>query len=61
MQVGGERLLVIPPTLGYGNQKQSGIPAGSTLTFGAYLHTSSLTITDCLCAEVKLVKISSSK
>ncbi|TDL17300.1 hypothetical protein BD410DRAFT_901546 [Rickenella mellea] len=33
MQPGGERLLVVPPKLGYGNRKSADIPAGSTLTF----------------------------
>jgi len=33
MQVGGERLLVIPPELGYGKQAQKGIPASSILHF----------------------------
>ncbi|KAF8520326.1 FKBP-like protein [Hysterangium stoloniferum] len=33
MQVGGERLLIIPPALAYGKQSQSGIPANSTLKF----------------------------
>jgi len=33
MQAGGERLLVVPPKLGYGNRKIDGIPAGSTLRF----------------------------
>lgn len=34
MQAGGERLLVVPAKLGYGNRKIDGIPAGSTLRFG---------------------------
>ena len=34
MQVGGERLLIIPPSLGYGNKKMDGIPPNSTLRFG---------------------------
>ncbi|KAF8588630.1 hypothetical protein K439DRAFT_1384157 [Ramaria rubella] len=33
MHVGGERLLIVPPALGYGNKSQKGIPAGSTLHF----------------------------
>jgi len=33
MSPGGERLLIVPPKLGYGNRKIDGIPAGSTLRF----------------------------
>ncbi|MFW7414512.1 FKBP-type peptidyl-prolyl cis-trans isomerase [Demequina sp. SO4-18] len=32
-QVGSQVLLVIPPELGYGDQEQAAIPAGSTLVF----------------------------
>ncbi|OCB86843.1 FKBP-like protein [Sanghuangporus baumii] len=37
MQTGGERLLIIPPNLGYGSRKQDGIPANSTLRFDCKL------------------------
>lgn len=35
MQVGGERLLVVPAALAYGKKGVSGIPPNATLTFGA--------------------------
>ncbi|KAI0344744.1 hypothetical protein BDW22DRAFT_1354893 [Trametopsis cervina] len=37
MKAGGERVLVIPPNMGYGKRKQSGIPPSSTLTFDVKL------------------------
>jgi peptidylprolyl isomerase len=33
MKVGGRRQLIIPPSLAYKNEKQTGIPANSTLIF----------------------------
>ncbi|KAH9002071.1 hypothetical protein EDB86DRAFT_362471 [Lactarius hatsudake] len=33
MKVGGERLLIVPPSLAYGNRKTDGIPPNSTLRF----------------------------
>jgi peptidylprolyl isomerase len=33
MRVGGRRELIIPPSLGYGSQAETGIPANSSLIF----------------------------
>jgi FKBP-type peptidyl-prolyl cis-trans isomerase len=40
MQVGGERLLTIPPNMGYGKKASNDIPANSTLIFGTVLYLS---------------------
>lgn len=37
MQVGGERLIIVPPAQGYGKQKTGDIPPNSTLHFGKFL------------------------
>jgi FKBP-type peptidyl-prolyl cis-trans isomerase len=37
MKVGGTRLLIVPPAVGYGSQAQSGIPANSVLVFQVQL------------------------
>lgn len=36
MKAGGERELTVPPPMGYGKRKMSGIPPSSTLKFGQY-------------------------
>lgn len=36
MQIGSEREVTIPPSMGYGKRKMDDIPANSTLVFGAY-------------------------
>jgi FKBP-type peptidyl-prolyl cis-trans isomerase len=37
MRVGGRRQLVVPPSLGYGNQGVPGVPPRSTLVFDVHL------------------------
>ncbi len=37
MSIGGERRLIIPPSMAYGSKKLDGIPANSTLTFDVKL------------------------
>ena len=39
MRVGGERTLVMPPALGYGNNPPPGIPANSVLVFKVKLNS----------------------
>jgi FK506-binding nuclear protein len=34
MKLGGERLLIVPSSLGYGKRKMDDIPPNSTLRFG---------------------------
>ena len=36
MREGGERVITVPPALGYGNKKSGSIPPNSTLKFGTY-------------------------
>jgi len=61
MQIGGEREIVVPPSMGYGNRKMGDIPPGSTLMFGASQlnHGPSDKMTDTvgLLLEVKLLEI----
>jgi FK506-binding nuclear protein len=42
MHVGGERILTIPPAMGYGKRGTDGIPGNSTLIFGALFLSSQL-------------------
>jgi FK506-binding nuclear protein len=37
MRVGGERIVEIPPGMGYGKKNIGGIPGGSTLVFSIQL------------------------
>jgi FKBP-type peptidyl-prolyl cis-trans isomerase len=39
MKVGGTRRVIIPPSLGYGDKSQGGIPANSVLVFDITLVT----------------------
>lgn len=57
MKVGGERLLIVPPSLAYGNAKTDGIPANSTLRFGEPIdcYLCALSTANCVAPEVKLV------
>lgn len=58
MQIGGERLLTVPPNMGYGKKKLDSIPANSTLIFGkCNLVQSAGTVVSCASTEVKLLKI----
>jgi FKBP-type peptidyl-prolyl cis-trans isomerase len=38
MKVGGKRRVIVPPSVGYGNQANGSIPAGSLLIFDIQLH-----------------------
>lgn len=58
MQVGGEREITVPPSMGYGNRKTGDIPPGSTLKFGTSQSISRQFMTDAyLLSEVKLLEI----
>lgn len=62
MREGGERVIIVPPALGYGNKKSGSIPPNSTLKFGTYQLDSGLP-NECRYAqgwyftEVKLLSI----
>ena len=58
MLASGERLLIVPPKLGYGNRKIDGIPAGSTLRFGksTYVRGNDYFLIS-LFSEVKLLEV----
>jgi FKBP-type peptidyl-prolyl cis-trans isomerase 2 len=58
MKVGGERLLIIPPSLGYGKRKMDGIPPSSTLRFGKLIERLRILLLKLIASmmpEVKLV------
>lgn len=60
MKAGGEREMIIPPTMAYGKRKMSDIPPNSTLKFGqslVYLHITVEVLTRFLIPEVKLLSI----
>jgi hypothetical protein len=50
MRTGGQRWIIIPPSLGYGDSEQSTIPAGSVLIFNVELCSLNGTAVDPDCA-----------